>query len=282
MPTPAISIHDPSTTPSAVAVMPTARASGRRLAVGNTPTMPVSSRGVGVDAVLRARVGGGLRRRQSQIQPATSPPRNGGHQQQRRAGRVAADEPVDRADHGVEARRPADPQDAVSSLTASDRPRRSRTVVAPVSASGAARRCGSSSGDHGCSGIQRESWSGRSCHACGRADGADVGVVHPAEVEHRPLRADRRQPREVVRRTAATSSPTPASWRPTGRRPRSSGSRSDRTTLIANGTNDSDQHDHAERRDQVQQRRSRRRRGSRRPAAACRRGRGCASRRTSC
>ena len=98
MPTPAIVIHDPSTTPSAAAVMPDAerqRAQARRREHADDADLVA---GVAVGAVLRARVG-----RRVAAAPVPHPAGDeaaepGGHQQQRGARRVAADEPVDGAD----------------------------------------------------------------------------------------------------------------------------------------------------------------------------------------
>ena len=112
MATPAISIHDPTTTPSTVAVIPTARASGRRLAVGIDADDAGLVGGVGIDAVLRA---DRAVRRQSHIQPATRPPSPAAISSSV-AGRVVADEPVEAPIHAKYTVTPA--HSRISILTA--------------------------------------------------------------------------------------------------------------------------------------------------------------------
>ena len=152
-------------------VMPTARASGRRLAVGIHADDAGLVGGVGVGAVLRSRVarGGGASPTSSRRRARRAPARD---QQQRGAGRVAADEPVERADRRRRSTVDARPQHHLEPHGAGSSP---SAVGAPASAP-----------------------TGR--HASVVPGAATSGWFAPAQVEHRPLRADRRQPREVVRR----------------------------------------------------------------------------------
>ena len=268
MPTPAISIHDPSTTPRASggdADGERQRAQAGRRVDADEPDLVG---GVGVDAVLRPRVGGGggasptssrRRARRAPSPSAAARPRPG---RRRRASRWRRS----RVKYTV-----TPTHRIVSSLTAAG--------LHPASGRRAARLrllLGATGG----SAPPRVVVRGRSTPR--GADRADVGVVHPAEVEHRPLRADRRQPREVVRRRRRRRRPLQRVGLPRVGAHRSAAERSDRTTLIG------ERHE--------RQRRARPCRStaimfsgsksstsarSRRPAAACRRDRGCASRRTS-
>ena len=170
---PAIVIHEPSTTPSTVAR--DADAEGERAQAGRREHADDAGLvgGVGVGAVLRSRVarGGGASPRSTR----------------RRARRARSPSAAARRRPGRRRRASRARRSRRSTRVTPAHSERSRCLTASSAASSAGRCSGTSA-----------SWSdGR--HAA-RADGADVGVVDPAQVEHRALGADRRQPREVVLR----------------------------------------------------------------------------------
>ena len=184
--------------------MPNARASGRRLAVGNTPTMPACRRHRRRDDPRRGDRGGAPSPRSTRRPARRGRSPSAGGARHRRRG-------VERADHGVVDHAP------VRHVRLESSPSRRSTARVP----------------------RLPRYVDPLVGAPTSAGSVDVGVVHPAEVEHRALGADRRQPREVVVGRRRRRRPLQRVGVPRVGAGRRRAGAASATTSMTNGTNDS-------------------------------------------